>query len=170
MKWGLGFALFPDPSKPSPMGLFPFLKKKEFFSEAEKERLLQAIRQAERLTSGEIRLFVESRCGYVDPMDRAKEAFGPMGMSNTRLQNGVLLYVALLDKQFAILGDSGIHQKVGQGFWQEAAAKLKGQFRQGEIVPGLEACILTIGQSLRQHFPHQADDENELPDDIVFGR
>ncbi|PUZ22167.1 TLP18.3, Psb32 and MOLO-1 founding protein of phosphatase [Chitinophaga costaii] len=151
------------------MGLFSF-KKKEFFTEPEKARLIQAIRQAERLTSGEIRLYIESRCAYVDPLDRAKEVFGPMGMANTRLQNGVLLYVALLDKQFAILGDSGIHQKVGQEFWQAAAGKLKEHFSRGQVVEGLEACILEIGQSLRLHFPHLAEDENELPDDIVFGK
>ncbi len=151
------------------MGLFSF-KKKEFFSEPEKARLVQAIRQAERVTSGEIRLYVESRCAFVNPLDRAAEVFTALGMTKTRLHNGVLLYVALVDKQFAILGDSGIHEKVGQEFWQSAAAKLRSHFSRTEIVEGLEGCILEIGNSLCQHFPHQAGDENELPDDIVFGK
>ncbi|RFS18941.1 TPM domain-containing protein [Chitinophaga silvatica] len=149
----------------------PFIKQKEIFSEAEKNRLVHAIRVAERLTSGEIRLFVENRCKYVNPLQRAKEVFDSLDMGKTRLHNGVLVYVAIKDHQFAILGDQGIHDKVGNDFWTKEADLLIGHFQRNRIVEGIEACIEEIGASLRTHFPHEAgDDINELPDDIVFGR
>jgi len=151
------------------MGLFPF-GKKELLQEPEKERLVQAIRTAERLTSGEIRLFVESRCAYVDPMDRAQEIFLSLGMEKTKQHNGVLLYVALKDRQFAILGDKGIHDKVGDHFWQKEAHLLKVHFSQQRVVEGMEECIKEIGESLHTYFPYASGDENELPDDIIFGR
>ncbi|MBV8254125.1 MAG: TPM domain-containing protein [Chitinophaga sp.] len=151
------------------MRIFPF-KRKEIFSESEKNRLVQAIRGAERLTSGEIRLFVESHCKYVDPMDRAREAFLSLGMEKTKQRNGVLVYVAIKDKQFAILGDQGIHDKVGDDFWVKEAHLLLKHFRDAHVIEGIEECIREIGESLRTHFPHEADDTNELPDDIVFGR
>jgi uncharacterized membrane protein len=151
------------------MRLFPF-GKKELLQEADKDRLVQAIRAAERLTSGEIRLFVESRCAYVDPMDRAQEVFLMLGMDKTRQHNGVLLYVALKDRQFAILGDKGIHEKVGDHFWQKEAHLLKIHFSRQRVVEGMEECIREIGGTLQAHFPYSAGDENELPDDIIFGR
>lgn len=149
--------------------MFPF-KKKELFTEDEKTRIVQAIRHAERLTSGEIRLFVESRCKYVDPMDRAKEAFLSLGMEKTKLRNGVLLYLAMRDHQFAILGDQGIHEKVGNDFWQQEALLLKKHFSGNRIVEGIEVCVKEIGESLYHYFPYESGDQNELPDDIVFGK
>lgn len=149
------------------MRLFP---KKELFTEDQKARVVQAVRQAERLTSGEVRVFVESRCTYVDAFDRAREIFAALGMEKTRQRNGVLLYLALLDHQFAILGDQGIHEKVGTDFWQKEAGLLIDHFKRDQIVEGLEVCVREIGESLRQHFPYEAEDKNELPDDIVFGR
>ncbi|HVI46277.1 MAG TPA: TPM domain-containing protein [Chitinophaga sp.] len=151
------------------MRIFPF-KRKEIFSESEKNRLVQAIRVAERLTSGEIRLFVENHCSYVNPMDRARDVFKSLGMEKTKQRNGVLLYIALKDQQFAILGDQGIHEKVGDDFWVKEATLLTDHFQDGRIIEGMEECIREIGESLRTHFPHEAgSDENELPDDIVFG-
>ncbi|ASZ10967.1 TPM domain-containing protein [Chitinophaga pendula] len=151
------------------MGIFPF-GKKELLTEPEKSRLVQAIRSAERLTSGEIRLFVESRCAFVDPMDRAKEIFLSLNMEKTKQRNGVLLYIALKDHQFAILGDQGIHEKVGDQFWMEEANLLVHHFSRAEIITGMEACIKEIGESLQHHFPYEAGDENELPDDIIIGK
>lgn len=151
------------------MKLFSF-KKKELFSEEEKTRVVNAIRHAERLTSGEIRLFVESRCEYVDPMDRAREAFVSLGMDKTKQRNGVLLYIAILDHQFAILGDQGIHDKVGTDFWQQEAILLKKHFSSNQIVEGIEVCVKEIGESLYHYFPYESGDQNELPDDIIFGK
>ncbi len=151
------------------MRLFPF-SRKELLEEAEKSRLVTAIRSAERLTSGEIRLYVESRCAYVDPKDRAEEIFSSLGMEKTRQRNGVLLYIALKDHQFAILGDQGIHEKVGDHFWQKEARLLKHHFAQQHVVEGIEACIKEIGESLHMHFPYASGDDNELPDDIILGK
>jgi uncharacterized membrane protein len=151
------------------MSIFPF-KKKELFTEAEKQQLVQAIRDSERLTSGEIRLYVESHCAYVNPMDRAQELFLQLGMDKTKRSNGVILYIALKDRQFAILGDRGIHEKVGAGFWVKEGELLVSHFSRNDYVGGIDACIREIGESLCTHFPFEGDDENELPDDIVFGR
>lgn len=151
------------------MRIFPF-GKKELLQEAEKSILVQAIRTAERLTSGEIRLYIESRCAYVDPMDRAKEIFLSLDMAKTRQRNGVLLYIALKDHQFAILGDQGIHEKVGDTFWQKEAVLLKQHFTQNRVVEGIEVCIREIGESLQLHFPYESGDDNELPDDIIMGK
>jgi uncharacterized membrane protein len=151
------------------MSIFPF-KKKELLTEAEKQQLIQAIRDSERLTSGEIRLYIESRCAYVNPMDRAQEVFLQLGMDKTKLSNGVILYIALKDRQFAILGDRGIHEKVGAGFWVKEGELLVSHFSKNDYVGGIEACIREIGESLCKHFPFEGNDENELPDDIVFGR
>ncbi|QHS62255.1 TPM domain-containing protein [Chitinophaga agri] len=151
------------------MSIFPF-KRKELLTEAEKQQLVQAIRDAERLTSGEIRLYVESHCKYVNPMERAKEIFLRLGMGNTKRRNGVILYIALKDRQFAILGDKGIHEKVGSAFWVKEAELLVSHFSRNELIAGIDTCIREIGESLCRYFPFEGDDENELPDDIVIGR
>ncbi len=153
------------------MKLFPWQKKKEFFTAEEKEQLLEAIRQAERRTSGEVRLFIESRCKYMDAMDRAKEIFLNMGMDKTQDRNGTLVYVAVDDHQAAVLGDEGIHKKVGQQYWEEEVKKMLVHFRQQHLADGICQCINDIGEALHQHFPYDRDtDKNELPDEIVFGR
>jgi uncharacterized membrane protein len=151
------------------MGIFSFFKK-ELLTEAEKQRLVQAIRSAERLTSGEIRLYVESHCKFVNPIDRAETIFLQLGMEKTKRNNGVLLYIALKDRQYAIVGDKGIHEKVGDEFWQQQSKLLLSHFVGQRVIDGIEACIKEIGESLCLHFPHEAGDENELPDDIVIGR
>ena len=95
------------------MKLFPWTKQKNFFTEEEQKLIAEAIRNAERRTSGEIRVFVESRCSYVNPLDRAVEIFISLKMDQTAERNAVLLYVATKDRQLAIFGDEGIHKKVG---------------------------------------------------------
>lgn len=145
-------------------------KKKEIFNEAEQQRIVQAIRDAERMSSGEIRVYVESRCSFVDPIDRAKEIFDRLQMFKTRERNGALLYIAMKDRQFAIVGDEGIHQKVGDDFWQKQSAEIKQAFHNQAFVEGIAKCVKEIGASLQKYFPYQSDDEDELPDDIVFGR
>ena len=119
------------------MNLFPWRKGKEFFSAEEKEQLIEAIRKAEQRTSGEVRLFVESKCRFVDPMDRAKEIFLKLGMDKTQDRNATLVYVAVKDKQAAVLGDIGIHEKVGQQYWEDEVRKMLLHFRQEHLVEGL---------------------------------
>lgn len=148
------------------MSLF---KKKNIFSEVQNKEVTTAIREAEKMTSGEVRVYVELRCKYVDPMDRARELFSLLNMQRTEARNGVLVYLALNDHQFAILGDEGIHQKVGDNFWQQQAVEMRKAFRDKQYITGITAAVRSIGESLKKYFPYQSDDQNELPDDIIFG-
>jgi len=151
--------------------LFPWQKEKDFFSEQEKQQLFEAIQKAEQRTSGEVRLFVESRCRFIDPVDRAKELFLQLGMDKTKDRNGTLVYVAVKDHQAAILGDIGIHQKVGQKYWEDEVSKMLLYFKQEHLTEGLCNIINDIGEALHFYFPYdKATDKNELPDEIVFGR
>jgi uncharacterized membrane protein YgcG len=153
------------------VNIFPWLKKKDFFSAEEKALLVEAIRNAEQRTSGEVRVYIESRCRFVDPLDRAKEIFFQLGMDKTGERNGTLVYVAVKDKQVAVFGDEGIHQKVGQKYWQEEVAKMLAYFRQQHLAEGICQCIKDIGEALHHYFPYERDkDKNELPDEIVFGK
>lgn len=148
-----------------------FRKKKEFFSKEEQQQMIEAIRKAERMTSGEVRLFVESRCSYMDAVDRAAELFFRLEMDETDDHNAVLVYVAMDDRQLAVVGDAGIHQKVGNEYWNEEVQKMISNFNQHNYAAGLVEIISDIGQALTKHFPFNNDtDKNELPDDLVFGK
>lgn len=149
------------------MSLF---KKKPIFNEEQNKAIVEAIQDAEKMTSGEIRVYIELKCKYVDPMHRAHELFHELGVQKTNQHNGVLVYVALDDRQFAILGDEGIHKKVGDNFWQKQAEEMRRAFRDQRYVAGLSTAVRSIGDSLKTYFPHESDDENELPDDIIYGR
>ena len=153
------------------MKLFPsFSKDKSLFSLDENARIVEAIRQAERLTSGEIRLFIENRCRFVDPLDRAAEIFWSLKMDQTVHHNSVLLYVAVRDHQFAIFADSGIHSRLGNAFWEKEVNEMGAHFRQHHYLEAILLVIQDIGEALHQHFPFDPTaDKNELPDDIVFG-
>ena len=153
------------------MRIFPWQKKKEFFSEQEKQQLVSAIQNAEQQTSGEVRIFVESKCKYVDALDRAQEIFIKLKMNETELRNGTLIYVAVKDRQAAVYGDQGIHQKVGEQYWKETVAKMLLLFRTQRLTDGICQGIHDLGQALKLYFPYNSDtDKNELPDEIVFGR
>jgi uncharacterized membrane protein len=153
------------------MAYNPFAKRKEFFSHNEQERIINAIRLAEQQTSGEIRVYTESRCRFVDPLDRAAEVFWGLKMDLTKDRNGVLVYIAMKDRQFAILADQGIHEKVGQVFWNEEVSVMKKHFSNALPADAIEAVITDVGQALRTHFPYdRTTDKNELPDDLVFGK
>ncbi|HUR65227.1 MAG TPA: TPM domain-containing protein [Chitinophagaceae bacterium] len=151
--------------------MFSFLKrKKTFFNSEEQELIVSAIRNAERCTSGEVRVFVESRCSYMDALDRAIEIFGQMGMQATLERNAVLVYVAIKDKQLAVFGDEGIHQKVGPDYWNTEVIKMTRDFNRDNYALGIAGCVEDIGQALQEYFPYTDKDINELPDDIHFGR
>jgi uncharacterized membrane protein len=150
------------------MSLF---KKKEFFTDEEKQNIVDAVRNAEQRTSGEVRVFVESRCRYVNAIDRAVEIFENLQMQKTELRNATLVYVAVKDRQLAVLGDEGIHQKVGNEYWANEVMKMVHAFNRDNIAEGISRCVLNIGEALATHFPYdRSTDKNELPDDIVFGR
>ncbi|MCC6287253.1 MAG: TPM domain-containing protein [Chitinophagaceae bacterium] len=146
-------------------------KVKHFFSPEENQRIVDAIREAERLTSGEIRVYVESRCRFVDPVDRAVELFYGLKMEKTALRNGVLLYIAIKDHQLAIFGDDGIHKKVGDEFWRNAVKHILSEFNAAHFCDGIVKIVTEVGAALREHFPYNSNtDKNELPDEIVFGK
>src|SRR5262249_5177133 len=126
---------------------------------------------AEKQTSGEIRVFVESHCEYVDAIDRAKEIFAQHGMQATKLRNAVLVYVALKDRQLAVFADEGIYAKAGAAFWNNAVKIMLAHFNKQNYAAGIAGVVTEIGQALATHFPYDgATDINELPDDIIFGR
>ncbi len=153
------------------MKLFPWKKEREFFTQEEKAAILAAIRVAEQRTSGEVRLFVESKCHFVDALDRAKEMFAQLKMNDTAERNATLVYIAVDDRQAAVYGDEGIHQKVGQQYWQDEIQKMLLYFQKQHLVDGIVQCIKDIGDALHYYFPYDRDtDKNELPDDIVFGK
>lgn len=153
------------------MALFSFFRRSDFFSEDEKQRIVDAIRASEIRTSGEIRVYIESRCRFVDPLDRAAEIFWGLKMDHTGDKNAVLVYVALKDHQYAVFADKAIHEKVGTAFWQDEVKAMYRHFRQNHIADAIAQVINDVGQALHQHFPFIKDtDKNELPDDIVFGK
>jgi len=153
------------------VGIFSFFKKKPFFSAKQQEQIVQAIRLSEKTTSGEIRIFIESKNPFVNPIDRASEIFFKLKMQHTEHRNAVLLYVAMMSREVALFADEGIHKEVGDEYWGNAVKKMVELFKQDNITKGIEECVLMIGQTLTEKFPYNsADDKNELPDDIVFGK
>lgn len=147
-----------------------FRRKRQLFNDTDQAMIVEAIRKAEQLTSGEIRVYVESRCSYMDALDRAIEIFGQMGMANTKERNAVLVYVALKDHQLAVFGDEGIHQKVGPVYWKQEVIKMIRDFNRENYAMGIAHCVEDIGDALKHHFPYLHTDKNELTDDIEFGR
>lgn len=149
---------------------FPWQKKKEFFTAEQTQQLVAAIQQAEQRTSGEVRLFVESKCRFVDAVDRAQEIFVKLQMHKTELRNATLIYIAVQDKQAAVFGDEGIHQKVGEQYWKDIVNRMLLEFKGEKLITGISSAITQLGEALVQYFPYNKDtDKNELPDDIIFG-
>jgi len=138
------------------------------FSKEETEDIKQAILNAELDTSGEIRVHVENVCEG-DVLDRASYWFDKLKMHETELRNGVLFYLAVKNRKFAVIGDQGINTKVPAGFWDNIRAMMLEHFREGRFAQGLIDGVCLAGENLKKHFPYQKDDVNELPDDISFG-
>ena len=137
---------------------------------AEDERLIvQAIQEAERNTSGEIRVHIENNC-EMEVLDRATQVFAYLHMHQTELRNGVLFYVALKSHKFAVLGDAGINAVVPPNFWQEVTNLVIGYFKEGKYAEGLRKGVLMAGEQLKAYFPHKGEhDRDELHNDVSFG-
>lgn len=147
------------------------LSRKPLLNQGQQQQVVAAIQAAEQQTSGEIRVYIERRCKYVDPLDRAVEIFAALNMQDTAARNGVLVYIALKDRQLAIYGDQGIHEKVGTEFWNEKIRNILSHLTRADYAGGIARIVGEIGAALQQHFPYdKGTDKNELPDDIVFGR
>ena len=145
------------------------MKASSFFTREQQDLILEAVREAEENTSGEIRVHIETNCKG-DVLDRAAWIFGKLGMSKTVERNGVLFYLAVEDKKFAVIGDAGINAKVPAGFWNEIKELLSKKFKSGSFTEGLSEGIIMAGKQLKSHFPHQKDDVNELSDEISFDK
>lgn len=143
-------------------------KVTDFFTPAEEEAIVAAIQQAEKNTSGEIRVHIEQH-SEKPPLERAQEVFFQLGMNATTARNGVLFYLGTDDRAFAIIGDEGIDKVVEDDFWDCTKDTVIDHFKQTRFADGLVAGILKAGERLKQYFPYAADDKNELPDTISKG-
>ncbi len=140
-----------------------------FFSPEEEQLIVQAIAKAELQTSGEIKLHVESRCWF-SAMWRAKKLFALLNLHRTEQKNGVLIYIAVKSRKFAILGDYGINERVGQNFWNQTKEIMQAEFRNGNFFAGALKGIESVGEQLGKHFPFQKNDTNELSNDVSYGK
>ncbi|MBN1340203.1 MAG: TPM domain-containing protein [Bacteroidales bacterium] len=141
---------------------------RDFFSGEEKDDIKRAIEWAELDTSGEIRVHIEGACKG-DPRDRAAEVFEKLGMHKTASRNGVLFYLAVRNRKFAILGDAGINRSVPEDFWDRIRDRMLIHFRENRFAEGLAEAIQKTGEQLKHHFPYKSNDVNELPDEVSFG-
>lgn len=139
-----------------------------FLTAAEREQIVDAIREAEGKTSGEIRVHLDRRCKG-NPQAAARTVFDRIGMARTAEKNGVLVYLAVKDRGFAILGDAGIDAKVEPAFWDGVRDRMLAAFKEDRFGDGIAEAIRAAGERLATAFPRAAGDANELPDDISFG-
>ena len=139
---------------------------KQFVSQLDHDRIIAAIRESEKSTSGEIRVHVTRR-RPADLEARARRRFEKLGMTQTRDRNGVLIYIAPNLRQFQILGDIGVHEKCGDDFWKETAREIEEHFRRGAFTDGILRGVEKVGRVLAEHFPREAGDKNELPDEVT---
>jgi uncharacterized membrane protein len=142
---------------------------KSFFTDTEKNQISAAIKAAEKNTSGEIRVHIEDSCSG-DVLDQAAYIFKKLKMMKTEQRNGVLFYLAIKNKKFAILGDAGINLKVPEDFWDRIKETVLSEFSLGNYTDGLSKGIRMAGEQLKSHFPYQSNDVNELSDEISFGK
>jgi len=141
------------------------MKAHDFISQLQREHIVAAIREAEKKTSGEIRVFI-TRKKVSDPLAAAQEHFVTLGMAKTQERNGVLIFVAPRDHRFAVLGDTAVHARCGPEFWATLTAEMTGHFRRSDFTQGIVHAVAKAGDLLARHFPRRADDQNELPDEI----
>lgn len=143
----------------------PFVNR--FLSESDAKLVVAAIAEAEKKTSGEIRVHLENLC-MGDPVVAAKKVFERLGMQNTKEKNGVLIYVATLSRKIAIIGDSGIHEKVPASYWQNMVETMIQAIKEHHPAEGLTKCITACGQELATYFPIKPGDTNELSNEISY--
>ena len=139
-----------------------------FFSKQDEEYIIDSIQEAERMTSGEIRVHLERKLtGTI--METGQKVFHKLEMTKTKQRNGVLIFLAPQHKQFAIIGDKGINERVPDNFWKDVRDIMQKQFREGAFVEGICDGVRLIGEKLQEYFPYEKGDENELPDEISYG-
>ncbi len=157
-----------DLAEAAPVGVGKKMRKenpKKFFTKEEKEKIVHAIQEAEQKTSGEIRVHLASSCKK-SVLEEATETFEKLGMTQTKVRNGILFFLSLSDHQFAILGDIGIHEKVHKEFWDHIRDTVIESFKKEEFSEGLIAGIHECGEKLKLYFPRDHTDQNELSNDV----
>lgn len=137
-------------------------------SKADQALIVKAIESAELNTSGEIRVHIESQCKG-DAVERAVYIFNKLKMFQTKERNGVLIYLAVNSRKYAIIGDTGINAKVPENFWDDVKTKMLNYFASGDIVPGLTLAVCMAGDKLKEFFPYKSNDVNEQSNEISFG-
>ena len=145
------------------------MRPEDFLTADQQKTVVDAVRLAEKGTSGEIRIHIDGDCPS-SALERAEEVFGKLGMHRTKLRNGVLIYLACNGKVFSIVGDKGINDVVPEHFWEDVIAMMGAEFRSGRFTEGLSQGVLMVGEKLQTFFPYQKDDVNEQPDEISFGK
>jgi uncharacterized membrane protein len=143
------------------------MTSRTFFSKEEQQKIVAAIKEAELNTSGEIRVHIENHCKE-EALERAAEVFYDLKMNQTAARNGILFYLAAKDHKFAIIGDEGINKNVEHDFWNDIKDEMVAMFKENKSAEGLIAGILKCGKRLKEYFPYQSDDVNELSDEISF--
>ena len=143
-------------------------KIEDFLTASQEQRIIEAIKTAEKNTSGEIRVHIE-KSTEKPPMERALEVFHFLKMDTTKLRNGILLYIAVESRKFVILGDEGINNKVPKDFWETEKEFVLSHFAKGEFEKGIEQTIIKVGEKLKYFFPYQSNDTNELSNEISKG-
>src|SRR5712692_1765626 len=139
---------------------------RHFLSQLDHDSVVAAIAEAERATSGQIRVHITRR-RPADLEARARRRFEKLGMTQTRNRNGVLIYIAPNLRRFQVLGDAGVHEKCGDDFWKETAAEMEEQFRRGAFTTGILRGVQKVGRLLAEHCPRDAEGANELPDEVT---
>ena len=142
------------------------MRTKQFIRQLEHDRIVEAIRQTESKTSGEVRVYIQRGKLDRDVLAVAEEKFQSLGMHNTAARNGVLIFVAPRMQQFAVLGDEGIHQRCGDDLWQRVVNKMGAHFKQNHFTDAIVGAVNDLGEVLAEQFPRTAGDVNELPDRV----
>ncbi|HEX5221970.1 MAG TPA: TPM domain-containing protein [Verrucomicrobiae bacterium] len=138
----------------------------EFVQQLREDEIAAAIRAAEQKTSGELRVFISRQTQVADPVAAAHQEFNRLGMADTRERNGVLIYLAPCPRKFAVIGDTGIHERCGASFWQHLAESMSARFQAGQFTEGIVEGINRAGELLAIHFPRRPDDTDELPNRV----
>src|SRR6266478_6651907 len=144
------------------------MKTKDLLTQLDHERITAAIQEAEKRTSGEIRVYVSHR-KVSDPRHAGAHQFVKLGMDKTKHRNAVLIFIAPESQNFAVLGDTAVHAQCGEAIWENVAGAMGDLFRQGKFTDGVLHGIDTTGKLLAQHFPPHSADHNQLPDSVVEG-
>jgi uncharacterized membrane protein len=145
------------------------MRTKEFLSQLDHARIVDAIKEAEAKTSGQIRVYVQRGEFAGDPVSAAQEKFQKLGMQATKERNGILIFVLPRAQKFAVIGDEGVHQKCGDEFWRQLVERMRAHFQKDKFTDALVEAIEDAGKLLAWHFPKTTAGLNELPDDIIEG-